>query len=571
MRSANCFLLPLLFITLFCFSSQAQKPAAKYTDFDRGYSYYYYGKNDSAFLMFTRYINNADDNLKKGKAYWYMGIMQQDIGDLYAAQENLVAAIHAFDPHNKDQQQDLGLAYNTLGNVSLDLKRYDEAIELYNKAMSFFKTLAYLVEPMNGKATAFQKKGDYKHAIAIYDSVLALKPADQLLVARIIDNRARTKLLQNPGYPALPELRAALKIRADSQYSPGLNASYAHLSDYYARSNRDSALWYANKMHATATANESRGDILEAIDKLIRLSTSPAAKDRWYETYKVLNDSLQLSRDTTRNRFALIRYEAQKNKEDNLTLKYEVEKSKADKLELRQQITRQKIWTYGLSILAVVIIISLGAWYRKRKKRLKQESENAIRDSRLKTSQKVHDVVANGLYGVMNELEHSKTIERETLLNKIEVLYEKSRDISYEDVVSDTNSIDHKKQVHDLLYSFAHENTNVFIVGNEQTFWNKLTNDQMQQLQLVLNEIMVNMKKHSQAKKVAIGFKLESTNAFVTYRDDGIGFPANHGFGNGLNNTVSRIKSLKGEINFGKSDSGGASITISFPLESTTP
>jgi tetratricopeptide (TPR) repeat protein len=536
------------------FSSQSQKKPGKYSDYDRGYYYYCYQKWDSAFLMFNRYVNNPDDTLEKGKAYNYMGEMQWYIGDLYGAQESLTGTIHTLNPLNKKHREDIGYAYNLLGNISLDLKLYDEAINFYNNAMIFLKGADYLLEIMNGKATAYQKKGSYYNAIALYDSILAQQPADQLLVARIIDNRARTKWLSDPGYPALPELQKALQIRVDSQYSLALNASYAHLSDYYAKSKPDSALWYARKMFDKANESKSPDDMLEAIDKMIRLNSSSTLKEYWYGQFKKLNDSLQLSRDTTRNRFALIRYDVQKSKADNLTL--------------QQHITRQGILLYGLIALAVVIITGLSIWYNKRRKTIKQESEIAIRNSRLKTSQKVHDVVANGLYGIMNELEHGKTLEHEPLMTKIEELYEKSRNISYEEISSD-NSAGYNSQVHDLLTSFANEQTKVIIVGNQQTFWNKINGSQKQELQLSLNEIMINMKKHSHAKNVIIHFKQELNTGVIHYKDDGVGFSSAFIFGNGLKNTVSRIKSLNGNINFGKSERGGVSITISFPQKSS--
>jgi len=219
-------------------------------------------------------------------------------------------------------------------------------------------------------------------------------------------------------------------------------------------------------------------------------------------------------------------------------------------------------------VLAAVIIIWLSLWYSKRRKRIKQESENAIRNSKLKTSQKVHDVVANGLYGIMNELEHSKAIDREPLINKIEVLYEKSRNISYEDIGSG-KSIDYDNQVHQLLTSFANDQTKVIVVGNQPTYWNRISASQKHELQLVLNELMINMKKHSHAKNVVIVFKQEDNKGFINYKDDGVGFDSGSEFGNGLNNTVSRIKSLNGDVNFGKSEKAGVFIAISFPLESS--
>jgi tetratricopeptide (TPR) repeat protein len=551
-KTLNHLLVPCLFIIFTGCGTQSEKQPGRKSDYDRGYYHLYYNKKDSAYLMFTRYVNNPDDSLKKGKAYRYMGEMLWETGDLHGAEENLTGAIRTLNPLDSQQRAEIGYTYNLLGNVSLDLKLYDEAISLYNKGMRFSEGSDYIFEEMNGKATALQKKRNYTEAIAIYDSILAQKPADLVLVARITDNRARTKWLQDPSYPVLTDFHYALKIRTDSQVNAGLNASYAHLADYYAGTKPDSALWYANKMLVRATANESPDDILEAIDKLIRLNNNPAVKEQWYKAFKKLNDSVQLSRDTTRNRFALIRYD--------------VQKSKADNLVLQKNLTTQRLLIYGVIALAVIIITGLWLWYRKYRKRIKQESENTIRNSRLKTSQKIHDVVANGLYGIMNELEHSNNIEREPLIDKIEGLYEKSRNISYEDVVA-ADPADYDIQIPRLLSSFANEQTKVITVGDQQKFWSNITGSQKHELYLVLNEIMINMRKHSQAKNVVIQFKQEHHKGFINYKDDGIGFNPGQKSGNGLKNTVSRIKSMGGEVNFGNAESGGIAIAISFPLQ----
>lgn len=553
LKSSKHFFLTAVFIVLLGFGATAQSSKAKYTDYDRGYRLMYYENWDSAFLMFNRYVNNPDDSLKKAKAYRYMGEMQRDFGDLFGAQENLVTAIRILDPSDEKHREDIGYTYYMLGNVSLDLKLYDEAIHFYNKAIPFLKGADFLADVMNAKATALQKNKRYNEAIAVYDSIITLGPTDQKLVARVTDNQARTRWLQDPGYNALPRFWSALKIRAEAEDNQALNASYAHLADYYEKANRDSALWYAQKMLEKAKENQSTLDVLEAVDKLIRLNDLPAAKDRWYAEYKILNDSLQIAKDTTRDRFALIRYN--------------VQKSKADNLILQENLTKQRLLIYGLSALAILIITGLLFWNSKRRKRIKQDAEIAIRNSRLKTSQKIHDVVANGLYRIMNELEHGKTVEKEPLLDKIEVLYEKSRDISYEDI-STVNTSDHSMQLHNLLMIFNNEQTKVSIVGNEPAFWNKISKSQKKELQLVLGEIMVNMKKHSLAKNVEIIFKLENGHGQITYQDDGIGFSPDAKFGNGLNNTVNRIRSLNGEVNFGKSTKAGVFISISLPLQS---
>lgn len=388
-------------------STQKNKPKTTYTDFERGWSYYYYKNYDSAFYMLTRYVNNADDSLKKGTAYRYMGDMQLNFGDLNGAEENATGVIRTLDDRDSARKQQLMYAYNLLGDVRQGMKLYDDAIAMYDKGIYYSIDSNFTLELMNGKAVSLQQKGAYTNAIAMYDSILLQKPSNLTFVARVVSNSAKTKWLPNPSYPALPEFWYALQIRIDSQDVRGLNVNYAYLSDYYIKPNPDSAIWYANKMFQQAQIIHSPEDKIEAMDKIIRLNDSRTNK-YWYPEFKRLSDSLQLSKDSTRNRFALIKYDWQK--------------SKADNLQLKERVTKQRLWLFAVIVLTILVLSSFYVWYQKRKKRIAQESENAIRDANLKTSQKVHDVVANGLYGIMNELEHSKSIEREPLLTRIEDL-----------------------------------------------------------------------------------------------------------------------------------------------------
>ncbi len=544
----------LAFLLVAC-DKEKKESTQEYTDLQWGSYYFYKNKYDSAILMFSRAVSSSTDSLDKANANIFIGMLLRQAGDIYAAQQSLTAALRVLDPEDPKHQVSLISIYNELGNTSIDLKNYKEAIHFYNKGMAITKEPSHILEIQNGKATALQKMGQYADAIAIYDSILYERPAKMDLLARAISNRARTKWLLNPELPVLDEYWQALKIRLDSQYFAGLNASYAHLSDYYAHVNPDSALWYAGRMYENAKEKSSPDDVLEASDKLIRLSYTTRAKQVWYEQFKQLNDSLMLARDTTRSRYALIRYDVQKSKSDNLLL--------------QQRLTQQRVWLFSLIGLSLAIIISLSVWYRKRRKRIQQQTENAIREARLKTSQKVHDVVANGLYRIMNELEHKPEIEKEPLLTRIEGLYEQSRNISYEDPTDNFSNYD--QQIHQLFAAFSDQQTKVIVIGNQPAFWQKVSAPQKQELHLVLNELMVNMKKHSGAKNVVIRFQQEKERVIIHYKDDGKGYPAGMKFGNGLQNTVNRIETLRGEIIFGESGQAGVNIRISLPLDTNQP
>src|SRR5690606_31043506 len=135
-------------------------------------------------------------------------------------------------------------------------------------------------------------------------------------------------------------------------------------------------------------------------------------------------------------------------KADNLRLQKE-------NVEKAYQISRQRIWTAMVVVLAVVFLAAGVYWYWKRRQRMEHEAQNRIKAHRLKTSKKVHDVVANGLYRVMAELENQNTIDRESILDRLEDMYEKSRDISYETEELPVTQRDVHEKVAHVRASFA--------------------------------------------------------------------------------------------------------------------
>lgn len=510
------------------------------------------GKKDSAFHYFNRVVSSSSDSLEKGQAYNYMGKIQYDSGDYFGAQENFLSSLKSLDEQDSAHFPCLSSDYNTLGNTEEKFKHYDSAVLYYKQAIKFGLSDEFNLVASNNIALAYQKKAEYNKAIVLFDSILKQNISNPILLARVISNLGRTKWLQNPNYDARGELSEALRLRQENQYKQGEMTSYGHISDYYAPTNRDSGLLYAYKMYSLAKTDGDPGDVIEALDKLILLSPSKDSIISYYLNRKSINDSLQTARSAAKNQFALIRFN--------------VEKIKAESEQRQKKNIKQRAIMTGIILVALFVVIILIINFRTKRKRIRQESENAIRTSKLQTSQKVHDIVANGLYRIINELEHKEVIDKESLLNRIEELYGQSRDISYEDTpISHTEA--YSEKIYQLLNSFDNDNTEVILVGNEQKFWDKVTKAQKEQVRIVLQELMINMQKHSEAKNVVVRFKQENSAAYVFYKDDGVGFAREQEFGNGLKNTVSRIKSLNGEVNFGSGGGEGVTIEIRFPLE----
>lgn len=513
---------------------------------------------DSAFYYFNEVATQSSDSLEIASALNYMAIIQHNAGDYFGSIESLLAALGYLKEETDDKRPYYQAVYNLLGSNNLTLDNYIDAILYYQQTVELttdpnFKNIA-----RNNLAVAYQKQGDYAKAIELLTAIqndTASNPANQ---ARIQSNLARTRWLQNIAYNPLPDFWTALQVRKKENDQWGLNASYSHLADYYSVTRTDSALFYATNMYEVATRLNSVDDQLEALQKIIPLAAPGNAK-RYVAEYMQLSESLQKARNTARNQFALVRYESAKSKAENL----ELLNANAEKewLLFRQQLIGGTL-VVGLLGLMVFLINR----QRKKKEQLQLQYQQSLRDQQLKTSQKVHDVVANGLYRIMTTIEYKEELDKNELLDSIEELYEKSRDISYESPDTQPAAASYHQSINDLLKGFASETTRVVIVGNEPEYWENLHPAAKQNLEQVLQELMINMRKHSKASLVVVKFEKDHQALKINYTDDGIGFAEASKFGNGLKNTENRILQLNGRISFGQHQPTGLTIVIHLPF-----
>ncbi|MFD0765253.1 ATP-binding protein [Mucilaginibacter lutimaris] len=539
-------------------SCQKEKPKPVFTavaDYKKAESFLY-RRNDSAFFYFNKVVAAKKDSLQVAMALNQMGVIQSEAGDFFGAQESLLASLNFLHKANPRDRNCLASDYNELGLTSFNLKDYRPAVAFFDSAAIYsdHKPLQSVI--LGNKALAYRDMGAYPQALVLYRKALSSTQKYSKDYARSLSNMALTKWLADPGYRAAPELLLALGIRQRENDLWGLNASYVHLTRYYSAINRDSALYYALRWYAAAKRVNSPDDQLEALPALIKLS--PKGKVKAYFTkYLQLADSIQRARNAAKNQFALIRYDAEKNKADKL----ELQKQNNEK---RYQIVKQQIFLAGtLLVLFGGSALAL-FWFRKRKQRMELEAQNRINESRLQTSKKVHDVVANGLYRMMSEVENRQEVDRDALLDKIEVLYEKSRDISYESSRHDEQAFHDK--IAEIIFSFATPGTEVILVGNDEDFWRDVKETSRYELEHILQELMVNMKKHSGAAAVVLKMETTGEGRKVLYSDDGVGLKNDFRPNNGLTNTGNRIRSIGGDINFDEHTGKGLRITLSFPV-----
>lgn len=540
---------------MFLFACSAKPPKLKNKlenkFYDKAFDFREKEESDSAFLYFNKAKDlffQQKDSLGAGKCLLNMGIIATARGDYFGGEELSLNALACFNKNQKDQHIFIRSNYNNLGIATFSLKDYDNSIRFYDSAILYSNDSLNMRITLNNKAKTYQVMKRYGASLRIYNHIRNQTHKNPMEYARTLTNISRTKWLQNPNYNPLPGYLKSLHIRQKENDLLGQSSSFSRLSEYYSDKAPDSALSYARKMYAVARRINNPDDENFALQRLITLAP-PAETKKYFNIYQKLDDSLEAVRNAAKNQFALIRYETEKNKADNLIL---------------QKDNDQKRFELILLISCTLLIAVAGIlWYQKRKQMLALEAQNAIRYSQLKTSKRVHDVVANGLYRVMTEIENQEEMNKAHVLDKIEDLYEKSRDISYEKPEALNQNFD--KKISTLLKSFATEKTKILIAGNSADLWEKASLNARYEVKHVLQELMVNMKKHSQASHVVLRFEYIELQINIYYTDNGIGLSEDNKFNNGLRNTGNRIEDINGAIIFDRSVENGLKIQISFP------
>lgn len=541
-------LIPLLILTIY--SCTKNNNAIDRIDYDKAYKFQNNSQKDSAF----KYFNRAKDNFIKHENFSFAGsclvnmaIIQNDYGDYYGSQETGLSALKYLD--EKDDSAELSSNYNSLGIAFQNLKEYNKASDFYSLAAKFSKNPIDRLTHINNRAVAFGYSKKFDSAINLFNKILAdpnLKK-NLVLYSKVNDNRAYFRFLQNKNYHAEQDLFEVLKIRDSINDNLGLIATYSHLSEYFENRDSEKALFYANNMFHFASINKSPDDKLSALKKIIFLEDSRNTKN-YFKEYQNLDDSLQVVRGKSKSQFAFERYDSEKFKRENV--------------EKDNSILKLSIGVAALIVLIVFIVFL----YRKRQLKLKQEKELEVKNTQLKISKRVHDVVANGIYQVMTKIENQEHFNKDEALDELEFVYEKSRDISYEKDSPKNSEEEFKEKISGLIASFKNYSVETYVAGNEKEIWNGMTSSTGEELYQTIRELLVNMKKHSQADRVV--FKFERINNFIKmqYTDNGIGISGDVIYKNGLSSTVSRIESINGAITFDIKTEKGLKINISFPV-----
>ena len=534
----------LIAIQFSCKNNENSQSAEKYRSLnEKGYFFFSKLQLDSAFYYYNEAKNIAVTLDEEKLAYSNLQIatIKQYNGDLYGCEETITEALANYGGDTYKPY-----FYNLLA-VSYDKqKNFSDALKYYKKAELFFSSDIEKAVARNNIGLIYLEKHEYEKSNQILKSLvkdpLVLNTKSEY--ARVLDNLGYSQYKSN-NPEGITNLYKSFQIRDSLQDRIGLIASNMHLSEYYRNSNQDQAQKYAFGAFNSAKKVNSPDDKLEALRWLVENSDPILAKQYSIEFLK-LNDSITMARSMAKNQFAKIKFDSTKALQES-----------------ENQKNQKRIY-FILFVFTVAIAILLFFLIRfSNSNKLKTISYN----TETRIAKKLHDELANDVYNTMTFAETQdlqNPDKKETLLENLDKIYSRTRNISKENssINTDERFEEHLKE---MLSSFIGKERNVIIKNDVSIQWLKVAPEKKIAIYRVLQELLVNMKKHSQSTLVVIGFETKGNDIEINYNDNGIGCSEILNLKNGLLNAENRIHIIKGKITFESETGKGFKSKIIFP------
>lgn len=515
---------------------------------------------NSAFYSFNKskiHFETIKDSVNIVYNLIQMASIQQINGDYYGSKETLTEAL----PYIKKKDVYSASINNLFGIADKELSLYNDAIFYYEEALKDCTDEVSKQSPLNNIAVVYIQQKKYDKAIKLLESIIEKKLLEQAPVrkAGTLDNLGYAyfkKGLYTKGFLLLNEA-LQLRIKIDDSYRS--IESNLHLAEYYLKTDSKKSNQYARAAYEIATRFNSVDERLKALSFLI--SNGSGNKNAHYaQKYITINDSIIKVRNNFKNKFAKIKYDSKKEKDENQKLRLE----KAENLLSIQEAKYQRIFfIIGITSLSLLLLY-LRKFYQNRNR---IEKIKTAYDTETRIAKDIHDELANDVfYAITYTQTQSLTKEevKETLLQKLNHIYTRVRGISRENNSIDTG-INYAANLKEMLSTYNSNETNVSITNMDKVNWESIDEIKKVTIQRVLQELMVNMKKHSSAHVVILKFESTANNIIINYSDNGKGCKIDQIVKNGLQSMENRILSIKGTITFDSEPEKSFKVKITLP------
>ncbi|MBB4801545.1 signal transduction histidine kinase [Flavobacterium nitrogenifigens] len=526
-------------------------------------AFYEFSKSKAIFESLKDSPTSSKDSANIGYILIQMASIQQVNGDYYGSKETVTEAL----PFVKNNKNYISCINNLLGIADKELSLYDDAIYYYRESVKYSKDLAEKQYPLSNIAALYIQQKKYNKAISILEFLLESPLSKKILMEKTKVNTKAT-YQDNLGYAYFKNgneekgfdlMQEGLRLRIENEDTYGSIESYLHLADYYSKKDLKKSDENALKAYTISTKLNSVDERLEALQILISNNNSPQ-DTKYVKKYFTLNDSIIKVRNNFKNKFAKIKYDSKKEKDEN-------EKLRLEKAENQLSLQRASYMRIVFAIVFVFLVILIAILIRYFKNKNKAIELKTSYDTETRIAKKIHDELANDVFQVIAFAESqplSTENTKENLLQKLDDIYGRVRGISRENNSIDTG-INFTRTIKEMLSAYNTKERNIMVTNLEQINWETIDDMKKITISRILQELMVNMKKHSGANLVVIKFESDQKSILINYMDNGVGCEKSTIVKNGLQNMSNRILAVNGTFDIETEIGKGFKVKITMP------
>ena len=399
---------------------------------------------DSLISIAADYYEKTDDLERKGKAWYYKGRINQDLGHPLKAQEYYLKALR--DEEKIEDHALLGRIHNHIGMLYAYQKVYEKALPFQKKAVENF----HLINDSTGQVFALRDLGRTFLMLGLQDSsIICNQKAIALMRKRIIPSVYTELAGLYIDRQRLEEAHGLLRTSLQNVAKPQAKYPvYLVLGELYKKSGQiDSARFYLQACINSAPLPETRAG------GLFHLKEIALEKGQWEQAallskqYELLKDSIEQGKNAESIR--------------NVQAFYSYNEIEQDLWEARLYASKQKSF-YSLLITACLFLLTVALLrfihYRRERKsllqRLKANEEQIQRNEQ--TLKNISDVKDS----LQNEIQIYKTKERQLSKKKDEQLKRTNEEIRQK--IMQLEKLSHTKdELEKNLLTLRSENSNL--------------------------------------------------------------------------------------------------------------
>ncbi|WP_109299191.1 ATP-binding protein [Aquimarina sp. AU474] len=507
-------------------------------------------------------FRNLKDSIRAGKCLMALSRVQRILGDHNAGKTTATDGLRYLE--NSTEYRTISGLYHGISISFIELKNSKEALIWNNKALNLIKDsiaknkigARNILTYKNTRANILSREKRYEESINILQALL--KESDSLQkpteYAQLLSNLGYIKFLQNPkNIMSELMLLKARSIRHEKEDLFGLFASNIHLTKYFKNKDVEKAKYYA---HQAFLCSENFEDYEASMEVLTLITELEPNSLEYHQHFKDASLQLMELRKKTREIYAPTRFE-----NENL-LKQNEEKNRKIHI-VRNQNT---IYLLGMAVLFLGIAFAI-YFFRQRTKYLAQQNQiiqfQASYETETRISKRLHDELGNDIFQVM--LQYQNDPHDPQIKDKLNTTYHKARDISRENNEFDTDET-FIEELSNMLQNYSKNGIQLMVRGLDKIDWDLKEKPVKITVYRVLQELMTNMQKHSNASLVVLVFSNVDQMMMIKYSDNGIGISKEDlKSKNGLRNTEKRIGAIGGTLIFESEKEKGFKAEIKIP------